>query len=50
VTRSPVETDALERPSRLRFPPNYNAVVAFIDRHIAEGRGAKIFDFIGDET
>jgi hypothetical protein len=42
VTRSPVETDAAERPSRLRFAPNYNVVVAFVDRHIAEGRGAKV--------
>jgi benzoate-CoA ligase family protein len=42
VTRSLVETDASEQPSRLRFPPNYNVVVAFIDRHIAEGRGAKV--------
>ena len=34
--------DASERPSRLRFAPNYNAAVDFVDRHIAEGRGAKI--------
>ena len=39
---STLEIDAAERPSRLRFPPNYNVVVAFIDRHIAEGRGAKV--------
>jgi hypothetical protein len=42
VTQSPVETDASERPSRLRFAPTYNVAVAFIDRHIAEGRGAKV--------
>jgi acyl-coenzyme A synthetase/AMP-(fatty) acid ligase len=42
VTRSPVETNASEQPSRLRFPPNYNVVVAFIHRHIAEDRGAKV--------
>src|SRR5664279_5704927 len=39
---SSLEIDAPERSSRLRFPPNYNAAVAFIDRHIAEGRGAKV--------
>ena len=38
----PLEIDAAERPSRLRFPPNYNVAVAFIDRHIAEGRGSKV--------
>jgi benzoate-CoA ligase family protein len=37
--RSPVEIDVSER---LRFAPNYNAAVEFIDRHIAEGRGAKV--------
>jgi benzoate-CoA ligase family protein len=30
-----------ETPS-LRFPANYNVATAFIDRHIGEGRGAKI--------
>ena len=40
--RGVVEVDASEQPSRLRFPPNYNVAVAFIDRHIAEGRGAKV--------
>lgn len=25
----------------MRFAPNYNAAVDFVDRHIAEGRGAK---------
>ena len=42
MTQSPIEADASERPSRLHFAPNYNVVVAFIDRHIAEGRGAKV--------
>jgi AMP-binding enzyme len=37
-----VEIDTSERPSRLRFAPNFNAAVPFIDRHISEGRGAKI--------
>jgi benzoate-CoA ligase family protein len=36
-----IEVVAAERPSRLRFAPNYNVAVPFIDRHIAEGRGAK---------
>jgi acyl-CoA synthetase (AMP-forming)/AMP-acid ligase II len=40
--RGVVEGDASEQPSRLRFPPNYNVAIAFIDRHIAEGRGAKV--------
>ena len=31
-----------ETVSRLRFPPRFNAAVAFIDRHLAEGRGAAI--------
>jgi benzoate-CoA ligase family protein len=33
--------DAAQRPSRLRFAPDYNVAVEFIDRHISEGRGAK---------
>lgn len=40
--RNPVEIDASEQPPRLRFPSNYNVAVAFIDRHIAEGRGTKV--------
>jgi benzoate-CoA ligase family protein len=37
-----VEIDASERPSRLRFAPVFNVAVPFIDRHLAEGRGAKV--------
>ena len=37
-----VEIDTSERPSRLRFAPNFNVAVPFVDRHISEGRGAKI--------
>ena len=37
-----IEIDASKPPSRLRFPPNYNVAAAFIDRHIADGRGLKI--------
>jgi len=29
-------------PNALRFPPNYNVATAFIDRHLSEGRGAKV--------
>ena len=36
------EIDTSERPSRLRFAPNYNVAVTFIDRHISEGRAAKV--------
>ena len=42
MTQSPVEADASERPSRLCFAPTYNVAVAFIDRHISEGREAKV--------
>ena len=34
--------DTLERPPRLCFGSNYNVASAFLDRHIAEGRGSKI--------
>src|SRR3974390_894397 len=34
--------DPLERPPRLCFGSNYNVASAFLDRHIAEGRGSKI--------
>jgi benzoate-CoA ligase family protein len=37
-----VEIDTSEHPSRLRFAPNFNVAVTFVDRHISEGRGAKI--------
>ena len=37
-----VEIDVSERPSRMRFAPSYNVAVPFIDRHISEGRGAKV--------
>lgn len=37
-----VEIDASKRPSCLRFAPEFNVAVPFIDRHIAEGRGAKV--------
>jgi benzoate-CoA ligase family protein len=37
-----VEIEASQRPSGLRFAPNYNVAVSFVDRHIPEGRGGKI--------
>lgn len=37
-----VEVDIPEQPSGLRFAANFNAAVPFIDRHVPEGRGAKI--------
>lgn len=36
-----VEIDASERPSRLRFAAEFNVAVAFVDRHLDEGRGEK---------
>lgn len=37
-----VEIDASECPSRLRFAKEFNVAVPFIDRHLSEGRGAKV--------
>src|SRR5450631_3253133 len=37
-----VEIDASKPPSGLRFARKYNVAVSFIDRHIVEGRGAKV--------
>jgi len=37
-----VVVDRSAKPSRLAFAPNFNVAVSFIDRHLAEGRGAKI--------
>lgn len=37
-----VDIDVSELPSRLRFAPNYNVAATFIDRHISDGRGAKV--------
>ncbi len=34
--------DDSKTPATLRFPPVFNAGVAFIDRHAAEGRGDKV--------
>lgn len=37
-----VEIDTSEQPPRLHFAPRFNVAVPFIDRHVAEGRGAKL--------
>ena len=37
-----VETETSARPPRLRFAEKFNVAVPFIDRHVPEGRGAKI--------
>ncbi len=37
-----VEIDRSTRPAGLRFAPRFNVSVAFIDRHLAEGRADKI--------
>jgi benzoate-CoA ligase family protein len=37
-----VDIDVSRRPSRLGFSPRFNAVVPFVDRHVAEGRGDKV--------
>jgi hypothetical protein len=42
VRSNTVEIDVSQRPSGLRFAPNFNVAVAFIDRHISEGRSAKV--------
>jgi benzoate-CoA ligase family protein len=34
--------DRTDEPARLSFAPSFNVAVAFIDRHLKEGRGAKI--------
>ena len=39
---STVEVDVSGRSPRLRFAPRFNVAVPFIDRHLSEGRGAKV--------
>ncbi len=34
--------DRSQSPAAIRFPPGFNAAVPFVDRHLAEGRGAKV--------
>jgi benzoate-CoA ligase family protein len=37
-----VAVDRSVSPSRIRFAPEFNLCVPFVDRHLAEGRGGKI--------
>ena len=37
-----VNIDTSQSPARLTFAPVFNVAVPFIDRHVDEGRGAKI--------
>ncbi|MGZ6142314.1 MAG: hypothetical protein ACXWLM_03195, partial [Myxococcales bacterium] len=37
-----MEVDRSTTPSVLRFAPGFNVAVPFIDRHLREGRGAKV--------
>lgn len=37
-----VHVDKSECPTRLRFAPQFNVAVSFIDRHVAEGRGQRV--------
>lgn len=37
-----VAVDRSVRPARLEFAPRFNAAVPFIDRHLAEGRAARV--------
>ena len=37
-----VRVDASTQPATLTFAASFNAAVAFVDRHLAEGRGARV--------
>jgi benzoate-CoA ligase family protein len=37
-----VTVDRTQSPARIIFVPGFNVAVPFIDRHVAEGRGAKV--------
>lgn len=37
-----IEVDRATRPATLTFAPRFNVAVPFIDRHVSEGRGAKL--------
>ena len=41
MTDHQVRIDSKKSPAEIQFPANFNVAVAFIDRHLAEGRGAK---------
>jgi benzoate-CoA ligase family protein len=42
MQRNTVEIDTSKSQSGLRFASNYNVAVSFVDRNVAEGRGAKV--------
>ena len=42
MTEPKVTVDRSRSPSSISFAPGFNVAVPFIDRHLAEGRGAKI--------
>ena len=42
LTLAPVTVDRSRSPPSLDFAPGFNAAVPFVDRHLAEGRGAKV--------
>ena len=37
-----VTVDRSQSPARITFAPGFNVATAFVDRHLAEGRGAKV--------
>jgi benzoate-CoA ligase family protein len=42
VTPSGVTVDRSQSPPSIAFAPDFNAAVPLVDRHVAEGRGAKV--------
>ena len=37
-----VAVEAAQTPAALTFADNFNVAVPFVDRHLAEGRGARV--------
>jgi benzoate-CoA ligase family protein len=42
MTTPTLTVDRSQSPAQLRFAPGFNVAVPFVDRHLAEGRGAKV--------
>jgi benzoate-CoA ligase family protein len=42
VSAANVTVDRSQSPPALHFPPGFNVAEAFVDRHLAEGRGGKL--------
>ena len=42
MNHNTVRVDASTRPATLKFADSFNAAVAFVDRHVAEGRGGRV--------